>query len=118
MHDALQAPAGSPGDFAGVAAILAGAAAERLPVRVIGGASKQRWGGPVPSAALELHTRGLDRLLEHNVGDLTATVEAGMPLARLRELLAAHGQMLALDPPLGIGGTDAATLGGAFATAD
>ncbi len=46
-----------------------------------------------------LSTRRLDRVLEHEPGDLTAIVEAGIRLSALRERLAAHGQMLALDPP-------------------
>jgi glycolate oxidase FAD binding subunit len=56
-------------------------------------------------------------MLEHNVGDMTAVVEAGVPLARVQEDLSADGQMLALDPPLGAGSRKA-TIGGVFATAD
>jgi glycolate oxidase FAD binding subunit len=41
----------------------------------------------------------LDRILEHEAGDLTCTVEAGIRLSALQEALAFHGQMLALDPP-------------------
>jgi glycolate oxidase FAD binding subunit len=44
-------------------------------------------------------TRALDRILEHEAADLTATVEAGIRLSRLNAELAEHGQMLALDPP-------------------
>jgi glycolate oxidase FAD binding subunit len=39
-----------------------------------------------------------DRILEHEAGDLTCTVEAGIRLAALQARLAEHGQMLALDP--------------------
>jgi len=46
-----------------------------------------------------LSTARLDRVLEHEAGDLTAIVEAGVRLRDLNERLAAHGQMLALDPP-------------------
>jgi glycolate oxidase FAD binding subunit len=46
-----------------------------------------------------LSTARLDRLVEHEAGDLTCTVEAGIRLSELRRLLAEHGQMLALDPP-------------------
>jgi glycolate oxidase FAD binding subunit len=46
-----------------------------------------------------LSTAGLDRVLEHEPGDLTAIVEAGIRLSALQEQLAAHGQRLALDPP-------------------
>ena len=38
-------------------------------------------------------------VLEHEPGDLTCIVEAGMRLSALRERLAPHGQKLALDPP-------------------
>jgi glycolate oxidase FAD binding subunit len=41
----------------------------------------------------------LDRVLEHEAGDLTCTVEAELRLSALQEALAPHGQMLALDPP-------------------
>jgi glycolate oxidase FAD binding subunit len=47
----------------------------------------------------DLHTDGLDRLLEHEAGDLTCTVEAGLRLSVLQGRLGAHGQRLSLDPP-------------------
>jgi len=46
-----------------------------------------------------LSTRRLDRVLEHEPGDLTAIVEAGIRVSELQARLAPHGQMLALDPP-------------------
>jgi glycolate oxidase FAD binding subunit len=52
-----------------------------------------------PGADIELRTSGLDRILEHEPGDLTCIVEAGIRLSSLNEALAPHGQMLALDPP-------------------
>ena len=47
----------------------------------------------------ELTAAGLHRILEHDPGDLTCTVEAGVRLSELRAALAAHGQRLSLDPP-------------------
>jgi len=47
----------------------------------------------------DLTTDGLDRLLEHETGDLTCTVEAGMRLSVLNEILGRDGQRLSLDPP-------------------
>jgi glycolate oxidase FAD binding subunit len=70
--------------------------------------------GPEPSR--ELTTGSLDRIVEHNAGDLTTVLEAGVPLARAQAQFAAAGQMLAIDPPLGAGET--ATVGGVVATAD
>ncbi len=47
----------------------------------------------------DLATEGLDRVLEHEAGDLTATVEAGIRLSSLNARLAEAGQRLSLDPP-------------------
>jgi glycolate oxidase FAD binding subunit len=52
-----------------------------------------------PGGEVELSTRKLCRVLEHEPGDLTAIVEAGLRLLELQTYLAGHGQMLALDPP-------------------
>jgi glycolate oxidase FAD binding subunit len=81
------------------------------PVRVRGAGTKLAW--TRGEADVELSTDGLDDILEHNVGDLTAVLEAGVPLARAQERFAEEGQMLALDPP----GREA-TIGGVVATGD
>jgi glycolate oxidase FAD binding subunit len=47
----------------------------------------------------DLTTDGLDRILEHEAGDLTCTVEAGVRLSALSAALGEHGQRLSLDPP-------------------
>jgi glycolate dehydrogenase FAD-binding subunit len=47
----------------------------------------------------DLTTDGLNRILEHDPGDQTCTVEAGVRLAELQAVLAASGQRLSLDPP-------------------
>jgi len=47
----------------------------------------------------DLIAYGLDRVLEHDPGDLTCTVESGVRLSELQALLAASGQRLSLDPP-------------------
>lgn len=58
----------------------------------------------------------LNRLLEHDHANLTATVEAGMAVTALQEKLAGHEQFLAMDPPCPgsatIGGVIAANLNG------
>ncbi|HET8673088.1 MAG TPA: FAD-binding oxidoreductase [Thermoleophilaceae bacterium] len=85
-------------------------------LRVRGGGTKLGWGTPAPDPDVELSTAGLDRVVEHNEGDLTAILEAGVPLAKAQERFAAAGQMLALDPPLGDG--ERATIGGVVASGD
>lgn len=47
----------------------------------------------------DLTNEGLDRILEHEAGDLTCTVESGVRLSTLERTLAGHGQRLSLDPP-------------------
>ena len=47
----------------------------------------------------DLTTDGLDRILEHEEGDLTCTVESGVRLSTLNAALARAGQRLSLDPP-------------------
>jgi glycolate oxidase FAD binding subunit len=71
-----------------LAEALAGAAADGTTVSI------GRDGGEVV-----LSTAGLDQVLEHEAGDLTCIVEAGVRVRDLNARLAEHGQMLALDPP-------------------
>jgi glycolate oxidase FAD binding subunit len=47
----------------------------------------------------DLATGGMDRILEHEAGDLTCTVEAGIRLSVLNAELTRHRQRLAIDPP-------------------
>ena len=47
----------------------------------------------------DLDASGMDRVLEHEAGDLTCTVEAGIRLSALAIALARAGQRLSLDPP-------------------
>jgi glycolate oxidase FAD binding subunit len=66
----------------------------------------------LPLAGDPLSTRKLNRILEHNPGDFTAVLEAGVPLAEAQAAFREAGQWLALDPPAG------GTIGGLVATAD
>jgi glycolate oxidase FAD binding subunit len=93
---------------------LAAALAEATgPVRLRGGGTKLGWAANRAQPEIELSTSGLDRILEHNVGDLTAVLEAGVPLATAQARFAEAGQMLSLDPP-----DDGATIGGVVASGD
>lgn len=47
----------------------------------------------------DLTTHGLSQILEHEAGDLTCVVEAGVRLSALQAALARSGQRLSLDPP-------------------
>jgi glycolate oxidase FAD binding subunit len=80
-------------------------------VRVHGAGTKLAWAAGEADATLS--TAGLDEILEHNVGDLTAVLQAGVPLARAQRRFAEAGQMLAVDPP-----DKGATIGGVVAAND
>src|SRR5688500_12638261 len=88
---------------------------ELAAVRPRGGGTKLGW-SPAGSDAVDFDTRRLNRILEHNEGDFTAVLEAGVPLVEAQAAFGASGQMLALDPPLGEG--DGATIGGVMAAND
>jgi glycolate oxidase FAD binding subunit len=66
----------------------------------------------VEPAGFELSTAGLNRVLEHNPGDFTAVLQAGVSLDEAQARFATEGQWLAVDPPVG------GTVGGLVATAD
>jgi glycolate oxidase FAD binding subunit len=90
-------------------------------LRPVGGGTKLDWGSHPPGApaadAVDLETSGLDEIAEHNVGDFTAVLGAGVRLADAQAAFAAEGQMLALDPPLGAAdGATCATATAASAT--
>jgi glycolate oxidase FAD binding subunit len=109
----------APQTFEDAAAALAAATGDGRRVRIVGAGTKLDWGNADVDADVELRTTGLDRIVEHNAGDLTATLEAGVPLALAQRTFAAAGQMLALDPPLGDPRTDSGpTVGGVVATGD
>jgi glycolate oxidase FAD binding subunit len=119
----------NPTSYEEAAKLLKGAAADGRRVRFRGGGTKLGWGRPVPEPDLDVCTGNLDKVLEHNAGDFTAVLQAGVPLAVAQNTLAEAGQMLALDPPLspwGAAGDDAAieasvggaTIGGIVAAND
>jgi glycolate dehydrogenase FAD-binding subunit len=97
-----------------LASALAEAGEAGTPVRFRGGGTKRGWPPAAPEGAVELSTAGLTEIVEHNAGDLTAVLGAGVPLAEAQALFAKEGQRLALDPP-DVGG---ATIGGVVATGD
>jgi glycolate oxidase FAD binding subunit len=96
---------------AGATELAAALPAAGRTVRVRGAGTKLAWAEGQPD--VELSTERLDQIVEHNVGDLTAVLEAGVTLARAQRQFADAGQMLALDPP-----DNGATIGGAVATND
>jgi glycolate oxidase FAD binding subunit len=92
--------------------VVAAAAAAGVPVIPWGGGTQMHLGLAPRDGAVVVVTRRLARVVEHEPGDLTATVEAGLTIDGLQAALGARGQWLSLDPPL----PARATLGGVLAT--
>ena len=95
------------------AELMAMAARERLRLGFVGGGTALALGAPPTGLDAVVRTGQLARILEHAPADQVVIAEAGLTLAALQAQLAAHGQRLALDPPL----PDRATIGGLVATA-
>lgn len=97
-----------------VAEALAVATREDIALVVRGGGTKLDWGSPPGRCDAILSTRGLDRLVEYEPGDMTCVAEAGLPLVDLQDRLSAEpgfAQRLMVDAH-----APAATLGGTVAT--
>lgn len=105
----------TPATASDAARLLRACSHDGLAVRIAGAGTKP-WGHPGADCALHLDSGALDAIVEHNAGDLTAILQPGVSLRDLDASLAAAGQMLAIDPPLGAGA--AATVGGTLAAAD
>jgi glycolate oxidase FAD binding subunit len=108
----------APASAAEASALLRAAADLGLAVVPRGTGSRLDWGSPPERCDLVIETTRLDHVVEHAAGDLVATVQAGVRLDRLADLLGAAGQRLALDPPTlpGIAGGAGGTVGGLLAT--
>lgn len=97
-----------------LAAALKDATGAGLALRPRGGGTKSDWGNPPARVDAVLSTELLDEVVEHAWGDLTVTVEAGCTVAKLQEVLARHGQRLAID----VLWPERATIGGILSTND
>ncbi|MFE7390140.1 FAD-binding oxidoreductase [Streptomyces sp. NPDC057582] len=104
-----------PEGLAEAAAALEAAAEARQSLLFKGAGTALSWGAPPTSTDLVVDTTGMDRPVGHAAEDWTVTVQAGMPLTRLQELLAPAGQWFPVDPPTASAG---ATIGGLLAAAD
>ncbi len=102
----------APRDRTELAAQLAQASADGLPVSPRGGGTHSRVGHPEGRPRSSISTTQLDALIDYTPQDLTITVEAGMSVDRLGEIADQHGQFW---PQVGAGAE--ATVGGVLASA-
>lgn len=97
-----------------LAKVIAEAHRQNWRVLPCGSGSKLSWGGLAAGVDVVVSTEHINQLIEHAVGDLTVTVEAGMKFSHLLGILGKSRQFLALDPTA----PDLATIGGIVATSD
>jgi glycolate oxidase FAD binding subunit len=95
-----------------MAAALRDAAGTRTAVYPIGGGTSLSYGMRPDRPGLGLLTTGLNRIVDYPAGDLTITVEAGLPVAELNRRLTNKRQCLPIDVPR----SDIATIGGVVTT--
>lgn len=73
------------------------ATADRTPLRIRGGGSKDFYGQALNGELLDVG--GLSGIISYEPSELVVTVRAGTPLAELEAALADKGQSLAFEPP-------------------
>src|SRR5262245_7048987 len=105
-------PQQRPKDVAGVCAAVRDAAA----VYPVGGGTALDIGFPPTKPGVALSTTGLKKVIDYPARDLTVTVQAGLPVAKLQATVAAENQWLPVDVPHSaratVGGAGAANLSG------
>lgn len=84
----------------------------KSPLLPVGGRTSLKFGNPSVAELRLVATAGLSKVIDYPARDMTITVEAGIRVSELQQLLAQEGQRLPIDIP------DArrATIGGAIAT--
>ncbi|NET70991.1 MAG: FAD-binding oxidoreductase [Sphaerospermopsis sp. SIO1G2] len=103
-----------PHTQAELSAVMATAYQNKWTVLPCGSGSKLSWGGISKNIDIVVSTTRINNLIEHAVGDLTITVEAGMNFSQIQAILAQNQQTLGLDPAF----PEYATMGGIVSTAD
>ena len=108
----LPAAAVRPGSSEEVAEIVKFAASEKLALVATGARTKLGIGYAPSRYDLALDMTRLNKVIAYDPGDLTLSVEAGVPLAKLAQVLAEHRQFLPLPVPF----VNRTTIGGLIAS--
>jgi len=101
-----------PGTISEASEVVKLAAAEKLALVACGARTKLSMGMSPRKYDLALDLSRLNGVVAYDPGDLTLSVEAGIPLRDIAGVLAQHGQFL----PLGVPFQNAATIGGTIAS--
>lgn len=101
-----------PNSAAEAAEVVRFALAEKLAVIPTGSRSKLGFGMPSARYDISLDMTGLHEIAHYDAGDLTLSVDAGMPLRQLATVLTEKGQFLPLSVPC----YETTTVGGTLAS--
>jgi glycolate oxidase FAD binding subunit len=102
----------SPDNQDDLAALVRDAFATETPLYPIGGGTSLGFGIPAKAPGKALSLASLNRIVDYPARDMTVTVEAGVTMRALAELLARERQRLPIDVPQ----AERATIGGVIAT--
>jgi len=95
-----------------VSALVRGAYEDETPLYPLGGETSLDFGLPAKAVGRGLSLKGLNRIVDYPARDMTVTVEAGVTMGALAEVVAKERQRLPIDVPQ----SDRATVGGVIAT--
>lgn len=112
VDEVIPAAVARPGSAEEVAEIARFAIAENLAIVPVGSRSKLGIGMPPTRYDIALDMTALDQIAHYDPGDLTLSVDAGLPLAKLNAALAPHRQFLPLLLPF----YSTSTIGGVIAS--
>jgi glycolate oxidase FAD binding subunit len=104
-------PLARPGSAAELGEIVRQAAVDGRAIYPCGGSTSLQLGNAPTKPGVAVDLRGLDKVIDFPARDMTITVEAGITVARLQELLAPENLRLPIDVPQ----AERATLGGILA---
>ncbi len=104
-------PVHRPASVADIGQLVRDAASSGLAVYPVGGGTTLDFGLTPTRSGVAIDLRGLDAEIDYPARDMTITIQAGVAVSRLQEVLAVENQRLPIDVPK----ADRATLGGALA---
>jgi glycolate oxidase FAD binding subunit len=104
-------PTSSPTSVLELCELVRQARASQTPLFPRGGGTMQHYGLPATRSGTDVDLTGLHQVIDYPARDMTITVQAGLTLRHLQDLLQKENQRLPIDVPL----PETATLGGAIA---
>jgi glycolate oxidase FAD binding subunit len=110
--DELVVPVSRPSGVAELGEMVRRAASESRAIYPLGGCTQLHYGCSPIKSGLGLSVRKLDRVMDYPARDMTVTVQAGITIGKLQEVLDTEKQRLPIDVPM----PNRATLGGVLAT--